>query len=209
MKLSKSTLYLKEYFYTTLTGVSIEFRALSYRELDTIQNKYSEKINQSYIAIVKNALINIEDFHSFVYLDIFKIYANILEVSTLTASEVSNISSSVEILMSDNFKDDTWKSCTLCQERGLDKQRNCPLRSDIPVDPMIFYVIDNKKESMCPMDKVNNGNISDALKAYNMYDAGILPMSGGLYDQPVFFVEVSSLVKGIINSQQAEAMKKK
>ncbi len=194
MDFIKSTLYLREYFYTSLEGINIEFRAVSYKQLDMLQTKYSLKHHQLNIAIVKQALLNSNDFIHLSVKDLDKLYSIIIEVSTITTEDMENIVEAVTITMSDSFEDETFK---------LDKHRNCPLQDVITHDPGVFYIVDNKKIAVCPMDSLNSGYINDAFKAYNMYDNGLLPEAGGLYDQSLFFVEISSLVKGLINKHQA------
>ena len=205
----KSTIYIKEYFYSTLNGVDIEYRALSYKELENIKTKYENHYNQSHIAIVKCALLKEEEFQFLTYADMYLLYTQIIDNSIITNEEMNTIEESVSILMEDTFKDETFKSCKLCQERKLDRMRNCPLLDSSTHDSAVFYIINNKKVTKCPMDKVNSPIIGDALRCNNILESNQLPSSGGMYDQTMFFVEVSSLVKGIINKHQAEAMKKK
>ena len=205
----KSTIYIREYFYTTLSGMDIEYRALSYKELENIKTKYDTRYNQSHIAIIKCSLLIKEDFNKLTQKDIDILYTKIVDNSIVTNEEMDTIEASISILMEDTFKDDTFKSCKLCQERKLDTQRNCPLLHESTHDKMVFYIIGNKKVKVCPMDKVNSPIIGDSLRCNNILESGQLPMTGGMYDQTMFFVEVGSLVKGIINRHQAEAMKKK
>ena len=209
MELLKSTIYLKEYFYTKLDGDDVEFRALSYKELDNIKSKYIKKTHTSIIDIVKLALINLEDFYTLTYNDILGIHSNIIKVSSVTQEDIEDIKEAVTITLDDTFKDDTFSSCKLCQERKLDKQRNCPLLHDSEHDPMVFYIVDSKKLTVCPMDTVNSEKVNDAFRCYNMAESGFLPLAGGMYDQTMFFVEVSVLIKGIINRHSAKELKKK
>jgi len=206
--LKPSTLYLREYVYTTLNGYDIEYRALSYKELDNIQHKYINKSNTSYINIVKTSLLHIEDFPILIFKDIELLYKSILKVSTVSSKDITDLSNAVEIIFDDTFKDESFRSCAICQAKRLDTQRNCPLLDKSTHDSMVFYIIGNKKESICPMDAVSKTDVSDALTAYNMYEAGLLPSVGGLYDQPLFFIEASSLVRGIVNAKQSAAMEK-
>lgn len=209
MDLLKSTLYIRDYFYTTLSGTDISYRALTYMELENIQNKYNQKQNLSRVITVKKALENPEDFTLLNSRDIDKLATTILEVSTITNSEVQKIEHSVTIVLDDSFKDDSFKSCKLCQERKLDIHRNCPLLDLETHDKGVFYLVGQEKLNICPMDDVNSPLVNDAFRAYGMYDKGLLPGVGGLYNQTMFFTEISSLVKGIINNNQAKAMAKK
>ena len=121
---------------------------------------------------------------------------------------METIRRSVGILLEDSFKDETFKDCKVCQERRLDTQRNCPLLDDKTHDPMVFYIIDGTKIDICPMDGVNKPIISDAFRCHSLMTNGFLPSDGGFYDQSMFFVEVSLLVKSVIDRAQAEAMEK-
>ena len=58
MTLQKSTIFLKEYFYTTLNGMDIAYRSLSYKELENIQNKYKQKYHQLKTTTVRASLLN-------------------------------------------------------------------------------------------------------------------------------------------------------
>lgn len=209
MELLKSTLYLREYFYTTLNGTDISYRALSYKELENIQSKYTSKYNQTHTITVKTSLDIKEDFSLLNQKDIDILYKLVIDSSTITAEEFRKIEFAVEVVLADSFKDDNFKSCKLCQERKLDLYRNCPLLDVSTHDVGTFYIVAGKKLEICPMDDVNSPLVNDAFKAHSMYDKGLLPSAGGLYDQPMFFVEVSSLVKGIINNHQAKEMEKK
>ena len=207
--LQKSTIHLKDYFYTTLNGANISYRALSYKELENIQSKYQKKRNQSQIITIKTALENIKDFPLLTSQDCTILADRILTISTVSNSDMDTIKFSVAVVLDDGFKSDDFKSCKLCQEKKLDKQRNCPLLSEDTHDKGVFYIIEQKKLTVCPMDDVNSQLTSDAFRCYNFYDNGFLPESGGIMDQTMFFCEVSSLVTGIINNHQAKAMDKK
>lgn len=206
MTLQKSTIFLREYFYTTLSGTDIEYRSLSYLELETIQNKYDNKKFQQKIITIKASLLNKDDFSKLTSKDVEVLFTNILKTSQVTNEDMLDIKMAVTILMDDSFKDESFKDCSLCQKRGLDKQRNCPLLNEKTHDPMVFYIIDSKKESICPMDKVNSPIINDAFRCHSMSANGFLPTNGGMYDQSMFFVETSILVKGVIDKAQAKAM---
>ena len=209
MPLTKSTILLQEYLYTTLSGYTIDYKSLSYKVLELLQTKYSEKQHQHKILIIKTSLSAIEDFYKLTAKDIDILYTNILNSSYVSNIDMSAIKRAVGIVMEESFKDDTFKNCTLCQERGLDKQRNCPLLHKSTHDPMVFYVIDQEKVKVCPMDDVNSPIVADAFRCHSMFSNGFMPAEGGLYDQTQFFVESSLLVKGVIDKAQAKAMEKK
>ena len=207
--LQKSTIYLRDYFYTTLSGTDISYRALSYKELENIQSKYQHKYNQSRITTIKTALESQEDFSILSSKDIVILHSTILEVSSVSTKDIKTIEYAVKVVLDDTFKDDTFKSCKLCQKKKLDRHRNCPLLDSATHDPGVFYILDSEKITVCPMDGVNSPIVGDAFRAHGMYDNGFLPSSGGLYEQSMFFVEVSSLVKGLISNYQSKMIEKK
>ena len=204
----KSTIYLREYFYTTLCGLDIEYRSLSYYELENIQTKYTNKRNQSTTITVKTSLLNKEDFNMLTQKDLELLYNLILDSSIVSNKDIESIKTSVAIIMADNFKEDTFKDCKLCKERGLDKQRNCPLLDTKTHDKGVFYLVDGKKLTECPMDEVSNSLVSDALRCYSMHEGGFLPKEGGVYDQPMFFIEAAQVVKSVIDKAQTKALEK-
>jgi len=206
MKLSKSTIHIKEYIYTTISKEDVEFRALTYKELNNIQSKYSSKYNQLQINTVKLSLLNPEDFYLLTLKDIEALYKLISEVSSFNEDDIKIIKNSLNVILEDSFKDSTFQSCETCQARGLDKQRNCPLLKGLKKDPMVFWIIDGKKIDTCPMNDAKNPIVDDALKCYNMLDSGVLPSEGGLYDQTMFFVELGAMVKGLINKHTEKKM---
>lgn len=209
MELIKSTIFLREYFYTTLSGMDVEYIALSYRQLETIQSKYSNKRNQSQIITVKTALLNDVDFSKLTSADLDLLYINIMEVSLVTNEMMETVKTALNIMFEDSFKDKSFKSCKVCQERNLDKQRNCPLLNEATHDKMVFYIVDKKKINICPMNSINSPIVNDAMRCHSILEAGVLPMSGGFYEQSMFFCEISSLIKGLVSSHQSEAMDKR
>lgn len=209
MTLQKSTIILREYLYTTLSGYTIDYKSLSYKELELLQTKYLEKQHQHKILIIKTSLINKEDFYTLTSKDLDILYANILTSSYVSNEDMASIKRAVGIVMEESFKDDTFKNCDLCKERGLDKQRNCPMLDKSTHDPMVFYIVDQEKVKICPMEDVNSPIVADAFRCHSLSSGGFMPSAGGMYDQTMFFVESSLLVKGVIDRAQAKAMEKK
>ena len=208
MELLKSTIYLREYLYTTTQGFDIEYRALSYKELDNIRDKYTHKTNTLLISTVKLSLLNMDDFRLLTSTDIDYLYDNIMHVSTVHSDDISSIKSAVTVSLEDSFTDSTFKSCELCKSKNLDKKRNCPYLGEEHQDSGVFYLIGGKKIDKCPMDKLNSSIVSDGFKCYNMYDKGMLPTTGGLYDQTMFYVEVSSIIKNLISIHTNKELEK-
>ncbi len=200
----KSTLHLLEYLYTTTNNLEIEYRALSYKELNILETKYKVKRNTLQTEIVKLALLESVTFHYLNTTDISTLYKLIMDQSIITIKEIDEIDIGLDIILDDMFSDDNFKSCSLCQSRGLDKQRNCPLLDKDTHDKAVFYIVGNRKLEECPMDGVhNNYIIADALSAYNIYESGFLPTEGGILDQTIFFNQVAPRVKSKINKNTA------
>jgi hypothetical protein len=209
MELSQSTIYTREYLYTTVNGYDIEFRALTYKELGNIRNKYLLKTHTYYIETVKLALLSPQTFAILVEKDIQKLHAIIMDMSIVSVNDIEDIETAVTISLEDTFQDETFSSCKACRARNLDEKRNCPYLEESTHDTGVFYVVGGKKLNMCPMDKVNNPIVADAFRCHNMLDKGILPATGGMYDQTMFFVETSALVKGIINRHTSKELNNK
>jgi len=196
----KATLHTKEYSYTTTSGIHISFRSLTYKELNNIKSKYATKSHTFIIAIVKASLLE-DALHLLAYTDIEKLYTRIMDYSSLTNEDIDTVTTAVMISLEESFTDDTFKSCKLCQERHLDDKRNCPYLPTDTHDSAVFYIVNGTKLNKCPMDKVNSQLSSDAFRCYSLFEAGLMPSEGGVYDQTTFFVEMSLLVKGLINER--------
>jgi len=209
MEVLKSTIYLREHLFSLAQGYDIEYRALSYKELDNIRSKYSNKTHTLIFNIVKTSLLNKEDISILTYTDLHTLYDNIMYTSILHEDDVDIIKKAVGISLEDSFKDDTFSSCSLCQERRMDINRNCPYLDEKTHDKDVFYIIDNAKVSICPMADMNSPIVNDAFRCYSVAEANQLPTAGGMYDQTSFFVEVSALIKGMINKHTSKELNKK
>ncbi len=106
--LTKATILPKEYFFTTLNGIDVEYKSLSYMQLENLQNKYAKKYHQQKIHTVKSSLLNVEDFYKLNAKDIETLYSNILHTSYITNKDMQEIKSSVGIFMEDSFSDETF-----------------------------------------------------------------------------------------------------
>ena len=196
----KSTLYPKEYSFESPIGY-IDFKALTYREVDNLHSKYSTRPNALRINTVKLSLIDPSIFHNLSQNIIDNLFDLIIYVSTLTKEEFTNIEDALHIMKEEQFEDKTFKSCKLCQESGYDKLRNCPMLGDEYHSKDVFYLVNNKKLDKCPMDGINNNElVSDAISAYIMYKDKMLPIQGGLVEQTTYFFRVAPMAYGILYS---------
>lgn len=203
----KSTLYTREFIIDLPSG-NIEVKALTFKELDTLNVKYSNRPNSLTVNTVKASLLNKDDFDKLSMEDINAIFKVIVQTSSLTIEEYDLVVDSISIIKEDSFRDATFKSCKLCQEKGLDTLRNCPMLDKEKHSPDVYYLLNNKKLTECPMDKINNSElVSDALKAFTMYKNKILPMSGGFLDQTEYYYRIAPVVFNMLNSPSLEDMK--
>ena len=207
----KSTLHTREYLFTTSLGSVIEFRALTFRELDNLQTKFLDKPHSLKVQSVKKSLLNGNDFELLSSeSDISKLFEIIMSVSSLTKEEYENIIEGTQISMEKTFESDDYRSCQLCQEKGLDKMRNCPMLDKSTHSPLVKYITTNKLHYECPMYHVNNNPLmQDSLEAYISYKNKLLPMEGGLLDQTIYFCKIAPAIKHIIDSKQMEDAPKK
>lgn len=202
----KSTLFTREYLYTTSCNDIIEFKALTFRELDNLHTKYLDMPNSLKVQSVKLALINKDDFN-LIPSDgnINELYEAIINVSTINKDEYDSVVEGLNIQMDKTFEADNFRSCQLCQDMGLDTLRNCPMLDKETHSPSVKYITNNKIYSECPMYNVNNNVLmNDAIEAYLSYRQKVLPMEGGLVDQTSYFYRIAPTVKNIIEAKQME-----
>jgi len=200
----KSTLYTRELIYES-TGVSVEVKALTFKELDTLHSKYNGKPNSLKVNTVKQALIDKEDFALLNSNQIDELFDIIIDTSSMTVAEYDLVVDSIGIMKEDTFKEATFKSCALCQEKGLDALRNCPKLDKETHSPDVYYLVINKKLTECPMDAINdNVLVSDAMQAFMIYKNKMLPMEGGLLDQTTYFYRIAPVVHGLLNTPSLE-----
>ena len=190
---TKSTLYPKEFVYK-LNNAYIEIKSLVYKELDLLYNKYKNLPSTLKTSTVQHSLINKKDFTLLSHKNIDELYDIIMYTSTIDKKDYDIISDALDMVNEDKFKDETFTNCKICQERQLDKLRNCPMLDEEYHDKGVFYLLNNKKVDVCPMYEINNSTlVADALEAYSMYKDKLLPIAGGLLDQTTYFYRIAPL----------------
>ena len=65
--------------------------------------------------------------------------------STIDKKDYDTISDALDIINDDKFQDETFTNCKICQERQLDKLRNCPMLNEEYHEKGVFYLLNNKK----------------------------------------------------------------
>jgi len=217
-----STSYKKEYYYeiadTTLSPPTLVLRALSIRELNLVRG-FGKSQNTAKLIAIKKSLIttlNIEGatsiddvLNSLSQEQIEEIYSFIISSSVYTEALHKTTSLSIKLAMDEKFQTDTW-DCDMCRHKGLDTQRNCRFREDFEelYLPAFQVLVDGEVYKDCPMYYKDSVITRDAFMCYSAYDKGVLPDSGGLYDQTEFFVNASSLVRDYRAKLEREAMEK-
>ena len=207
----KSTLFTREYIFNTSLNNVLEFRALTFRELDNLQTKFKDMPHSLKVQSIKTALLDINDFDLLIRDDdMSELFKCIIEVSNLSKEDYDNIIDGMKISMEKTFEAEDYRSCQLCQEKGLDALRNCPMLDESTHSPMVKYITNNKIYTTCPMYNVNNNPLmNDTLEAYLCYTNKLLPMDGGLVDQTVYFYRIAPAIKNIIDAKQMEDTTKK
>ena len=112
-------------------------------------------------------------------------------------------------LLNDKFQDESW-SCQVCQKRGLDKQRNCPLFSKEKqkeyFNPSFRLPFNGENITVCPVGKIDMVKASIVSEASAMYQKGILPETGGMGDQTMFFGYASQLMHNKIELKKQKML---
>jgi hypothetical protein len=190
----KSTIYPREYSFKLSSGKYIDFKALTFRELDSLFIKLHGRPNSLRVATTKLSLLIPETFYLLNSDELTNLHNIIMYVSSLTTDEYNLIDDGLSIIGEKQFEDSTFKSCELCKKSKLDKLRNCPLLDTSEHSKDVFYLVNNRKLTVCPMDNINNNIlVSDAIQAYIMYKDKLLPTVGGLTDQTTYFYRVAPL----------------
>jgi len=226
-QLTLSTVYLKEYLYTvdtndtSLLPFQVLFKALSKRQLEYIRSFESVKRNELNIIVLQKSLIkffNVKDVNNNIIsepnIELLtftqrETLANIiLKVSIVTEEIIQKIYLNVNLSLDDKFKTNTW-DCKVCQEKGLDKQRNCKFRADY--DKLFVSDLDimvgDTKYNHCPMYYRDYNLLSDIYSCYNALDKGLLPEIGGTIDQTEFFYYATEIVRKTINDKYEKESK--
>jgi len=205
---TKCTLYPKEFIYK-LNNAYIEIKSLTFKELDLLYNKYKNLPSTLKTATVQYSLINKKDFTLLSQKNIDELYSIIMYTSTIEKKDYDTISDALDMINDDKFKDETFTNCKACQERQLDKVRNCPMLDEEHHDNSVFYLLNNKKVNVCPMYEINNNSlVIDAIEAYTMYRDKILPIAGGLLDQTTYFYRIAPLAYNKLYKPSLEDMVK-
>lgn len=222
-----STIYKKTYLFTppedtsSLTQFTIEYRALSYKELLFLRENFFDKNmrHSSKPFILEYAIIrywNIQDTNGNDIKNTTKLieilpqdYINLLSDEIIRNSLYPEgysyqATTGLDLAMDDKFQSDDW-NCEECQLRSLHKQRNCGYVDKEEWSSKFMLVVGTETFYECPMFQLDQQTIGDMFKSYSMTELGLLPDDGGLYDQTEFFVTSSRLVKNKVKTMEKAA----
>lgn len=112
----------------------------------------------------------------------------------------------LELAIDSKFQGDDW-NCTNCQARKIDKQRNCPFLDPEEYHEDTFRLdVGGETYRVCPMNLKDNNILQHAFEAKNIREAGSLPESGALGDQPVFYVIASQKLHNKLESHKSKQL---
>jgi len=196
----------------TLLPVFITYKTLSYNELITCYNKsiIKDKFNKKYYQylIVNTSVIDedkqyIDKLNEKDYNQLFEL---ILEKSKVKENLLENIEKIFTIYSDKNLQNNTW-DCENCKARNLHYSRNCPIE-DVPQNDDFSYIIKGEVYKTCPIGETlkYQTEYNNAISSYNLYKKGLLPNTGGFYDQTEFFILTSKLLDGLISKYEQEEL---
>jgi len=198
-------LQLKNYPYP----IDIIYRVLSRKELLNLQNMfYKENSQNNYfkIKLVEQSLVNKNLINEMSDEQINFLYEKIIDISTTKQDDLELLEKLFWISQSDELSGDTW-NCDKCKEKGLQEERNCPMITDKPKYIGVWF---GEDYFFCPKYDLIKYNelIGSAFNAYSMFDKGVLPEAGGLYDQTNWFIDSAFTIKLLVSEKERKDMEK-
>ena len=191
---------------------SVIFRILSFKEIQDLDILHTEhKYNQYLIRVFELSVIYVEieghtqDARDLLPYELKKeIATKIVQDSSLSNQNIEDIHTAVDIHFTDILNTATWE-CSVCQRKGLDQTRNCPLLLNNPNKDKSFRIEVNKViYTYCPKGNINKDALIKSIEAYNVFKSGFLPDAGGWYDQTQFFCYSSQYVNNKIEEMKSK-----
>lgn len=209
--LPKARLFPITLQYETVQCETVSYSSLIQLTLLQLDTQFRELPNTMKIATITKSLTNPKDISKLIMEDVDIIYDKILEISLVSRKELDGIIDSIMVLEDEKYSTKEFQSCSLCQEKGLDKVRNCPMLDESThnkrIVPYTFKSDPNKLTRVCPMYEVNNSeDLPKALELMTMLELHTLPLSGGMLEQTPFVNEVSKIVKPMIDKKNIPMM---
>ena len=215
LRVTKGTYYYTPSKYLDTTQLQVVFRSLSYTESlslyplieDNQENLFAYQVCRTAIIDVITVTGTTVSIDTLSPLDIKEIANKIIEVSYVQTEESSKLTSSIDVAFTEKLQTESWK-CDYCQEKGLDKVRNCGYLSEDQHSDDFTLQVGGNTYKKCPIYYVDDDLLSSALESYRLYENKQLPDEGGLYDQTHFFVLASKLVDNKIKENTVNKLKK-
>ena len=127
--------------------------------------------------------------------DVVFLYERLMEISTVSPEQLSALSAMLDIQFNPVFREDSW-NCAICQEKKLDYSRGCGYLPKDERDPSpMLPRIDGKRFTECPIALIDGYISSQTSRAYQLFDAGVLPEPNGFGGQTEWFVQAALLYK--------------
>ena len=208
----------------SLRPASFLLKPLAYRHLALIQTTYQLpkdaefKIPMQDI-ILHHSIIDTSNVDSNLPLEILieelpipikkELTDTVIRLFFLTEQDKKEINKVINFTLTDRFQDDTWR-CNVCKEKGLDKQRNCPLLSEKEQEEYyndsFFIPFNGEKLTQCPVGTLNNELMVAVNEAYGLMTNGFLPEQGGFGDQTMFFGYASQVMHRKVEKYKADKL---
>jgi uncharacterized protein YfkK (UPF0435 family) len=162
------------------------------------------------VEVVKCAMLH-DDINNISPLELEDIYSFVMQLTTFSNDDAKEISDGLLVISDEKYNTPDYISCEMCQEKGLDQLRNCPLlpKSMRRATTLFTYTedttrVDKGVDATCPRYIPNHSSLfRDAMKLLEILEYNALPMSGGMFDQTPFVNVVSSILKPIIDKRRA------
>ena len=195
----------------TLLPLYITYKTLTKQELINCQTQSTINDNFQFnyykYLIIKTSIQEIENIDILNDDDYNKLFDEIIKKSKVSEDIEQVLTKTFHILSDKNSANDTW-NCEVCKERGLQYSRNCPLIDEGDKD--FNYIIQGEVYKSCPIGETLNTKelYNSAFYSYNLYKKGLLPNSGGFFDQTDFFVTSVSIIENLISEYEQKELEK-
>ncbi len=121
--------------------------------------------------------------------------SKILEYSMPTSEQLSNLDMLVRLILEPSLQDKTY-NCTKCKEiPGMQQARNCPLINH--TSSKFKLRINDYTYTQCPIASIDIYCCNQIIKANDFMAMNTLPITGGIGEQSVWFVEAVHIYRRV------------
>lgn len=203
--------------------VRVKLRPASYKDVvqhGEIMYAVNQKVDTSYLEsneeAIANSIVemdNVVGFKSNLHFvkqlsvqDKMYLLNRYRTISLINDTQLTNIKGLLEILFAKPLQDENW-SCDACKHKKLQEYRACGFLPEDKRSKEFVYKLKGKIYTECPKNKLEPFIVSQSQEAYRLLHASILPESGGIGGQTMWFVEVSALVASYMREMELESIK--